>query len=195
MLPQMTTSCMKMRNKHYNFVFLGDEIFSVNGRSVAGLTHSEAIGIFKETKVGAIQVTLGRREASRKVASPPEADDAVQCWGNDWPLGFSQARISTKQENKREMCVKNIQKSCNQHLQMTRLPRVRTKILQAAMLQSLHLSISLWSQPSIPSNEEISRICPLPFHYFITVKYVGGFVWNNPVIYVLLYPLWLWCIV
>ena len=33
---------MKMRNKHYNFVFPGDEIFSVNGRSVAGLTHSEA---------------------------------------------------------------------------------------------------------------------------------------------------------
>ena len=70
---------MKMRNKHYNFVFVGDEIFSVNGRSVAGLTHSEAIGIFKETKVGAIQVTLGRRESCRKVSSPPEADDAVQC--------------------------------------------------------------------------------------------------------------------
>jgi len=43
----------------------GDEIFSVNGRSVAGLTHSEAIGMFKETKVGAIQVTLGRREAKK----------------------------------------------------------------------------------------------------------------------------------
>ena len=45
--------------------FSGDEIFSVNGRSVAGLTHSEAIGMFKETKVGAIQVTLGRREAKK----------------------------------------------------------------------------------------------------------------------------------
>jgi C-terminal processing protease CtpA/Prc len=43
----------------------GDEIFSVNGRAVAGLTHSEAIGMFKETKVGAVQVTLGRREAKR----------------------------------------------------------------------------------------------------------------------------------
>ena len=46
-------------------LFPGDEIFSVNGRSVAGLTHSEAIGMFKETKVGAIQVTLGRREAKK----------------------------------------------------------------------------------------------------------------------------------
>lgn len=45
----------------------GDEIFSVNGRSVAGLTHSEAIGIFKETKVGPIQVTIGRRETNKKV--------------------------------------------------------------------------------------------------------------------------------
>ena len=49
------------------FLFAGDEIFSVNGRSVAGLTHSEAIGIFKETKVGSIQVTLGRRETKHKV--------------------------------------------------------------------------------------------------------------------------------
>jgi len=40
----------------------GDEIFSVNGTSVAGLTHSQAIGMFKEVKVGKIMVTLGRRE-------------------------------------------------------------------------------------------------------------------------------------
>lgn len=40
----------------------------MNGRSVAGLTHSEAILMFKETKVGGIQVTLGRREA-KKTAS------------------------------------------------------------------------------------------------------------------------------
>ena len=50
-----------------NYFLAGDEIFSVNGRSVAGLTHSEAIGIFKETKVGPIQVTIGRRETNKKV--------------------------------------------------------------------------------------------------------------------------------
>ena len=60
-----------------NYLFAGDEIFSVNGRSVAGLTHSEAIGIFKETKVGAIQVTIGRRETNRRVV---QIDDDVQCW-------------------------------------------------------------------------------------------------------------------
>merc|ERR1712080_412408 len=54
----------------------GDEIFSVNGRSVAGLTHSEAIGMFKETKVGAIQVTLGRRETKDKVV---QIAGDVQC--------------------------------------------------------------------------------------------------------------------
>jgi hypothetical protein len=42
----------------------------VNGRAVAGLTHSEAIGMFKETKVGAVQVTLGRREARRPEPPP-----------------------------------------------------------------------------------------------------------------------------
>lgn len=53
----------------------GDEIFSVNGRSVAGLTHSEAIGIFKETKIGTIQVTIGRREGKKIV----QIDGDGQC--------------------------------------------------------------------------------------------------------------------
>ena len=63
-----------------NYFLAGDEIFSVNGRSVAGLTHSEAIGIFKETKVGAIQVTIGRREINKKVV---QIDDDVQGWACD----------------------------------------------------------------------------------------------------------------
>jgi len=53
----------------------GDEIFSVNGRSVAGLTHSEAIGIFKETKIGTIQVTIGRREGKKII----NIDEDSQC--------------------------------------------------------------------------------------------------------------------
>lgn len=49
-----------------NYLFVpGDEIFSVNGRSVAGLTHQEAIHIFKEIKIGTIQVTIGRREPKK----------------------------------------------------------------------------------------------------------------------------------
>ena len=51
-----------MNNKDMNSE---EEIFSVDGRSVAGLTHSEAIGIFKETKIGTIQVTIGRREGKK----------------------------------------------------------------------------------------------------------------------------------
>ena len=47
------------------FFFTGDEIFTVNGQSVGGLTHAQAIGMFKETKVGSIQVTLGRREVKK----------------------------------------------------------------------------------------------------------------------------------
>ena len=47
------------------FCLAGDEIFTVNGQSVAGLTHAQAIGMFKETKVGSIQVTLGRREPKK----------------------------------------------------------------------------------------------------------------------------------
>ena len=68
----MEASSHEFNEKIY---FSGDEIFSVNGRSVAGLTHSEAIGIFKETKVGPIHVTIGRREASKKVV---QIDEDVQ---------------------------------------------------------------------------------------------------------------------
>ena len=68
----MEASSHEFNEKIY---FPGDEIFSVNGRSVAGLTHSEAIGIFKETKVGPIHVTIGRREASKKVV---QIDEDVQ---------------------------------------------------------------------------------------------------------------------
>jgi hypothetical protein len=54
-------------NKHYPC--LGDEIFSVNGRSVAGLTHQEAIAIFKEVKLGPVHVALGRRDPQHTVLS------------------------------------------------------------------------------------------------------------------------------
>ena len=39
-----------------------DEIFSVDGRSMAGLTHSEEIGIFKEFKIGIMHATIDRKE-------------------------------------------------------------------------------------------------------------------------------------
>ena len=46
--------------------FLGDEIFSINGTSVSGLTHQEAISMFKEVKQGNIVVTIGRRVPAKK---------------------------------------------------------------------------------------------------------------------------------
>ena len=48
---------------HYiiNFYFIGDEIFSINGRAVQGMTHQEAISLFKEVKQGELLITIGRR--------------------------------------------------------------------------------------------------------------------------------------
>ena len=40
----------------------GDEIYSVNGVPVAGLTHSDAISMFKEVKQGEIVIVVGRRK-------------------------------------------------------------------------------------------------------------------------------------
>ena len=48
--------------------FAGDEIFSINGTSVSGLTHQEAIAMFKEVKQGQIVVTIGRRTPAKKKA-------------------------------------------------------------------------------------------------------------------------------
>ena len=57
------------------FGISGDEIFSVNGRSVSGLTHHEAISIFKDIKVGSVQVTMGRREVKKKQLVKMEAEN------------------------------------------------------------------------------------------------------------------------
>ncbi len=43
------------------FEFSGDEIFSINNVSVQGMTHQEAIGLFKEVKKGPVLVTIGWR--------------------------------------------------------------------------------------------------------------------------------------
>ena len=48
------------------FYLLGDEIFTINGTSVSGLTHQEAISMFKEVKQGQIVVTIGRRTPAKK---------------------------------------------------------------------------------------------------------------------------------
>ena len=66
-MPKNECLVWKIPEKYVFFTifFAGDEIFSVNGRSVAGLTHQEAIGIFKEIKVGSISVTIGRREQKK----------------------------------------------------------------------------------------------------------------------------------
>ena len=41
--------------------FPGDEIFSINSVPVQGMTHAEAISMFKEVKVGSIIIVVGRR--------------------------------------------------------------------------------------------------------------------------------------
>ena len=46
-------------------MFIGDEIFSINGRAVQGMTHQEAISLFKEVKHGELLITIGRRNSSQ----------------------------------------------------------------------------------------------------------------------------------
>ncbi|GAB0097232.1 PDZ domain-containing protein [Sergentomyia squamirostris] len=43
----------------------GDEILSVNGKSLQGLSHQEAIDVFKSIKMGDVVMLLGRRQPKR----------------------------------------------------------------------------------------------------------------------------------
>ncbi len=43
------------------YYFSGDEILSVNGHSTNGLSHSEAIAIFKSIKSGKVTIHVARR--------------------------------------------------------------------------------------------------------------------------------------
>ena len=44
----------------------GDEILSVNGMSVQGMSHGEAISIFKNIKTGPVTLLLTRRDSAQR---------------------------------------------------------------------------------------------------------------------------------
>ncbi|XP_054278483.1 uncharacterized protein LOC128996955 isoform X3 [Macrosteles quadrilineatus] len=53
----------------------GDEIIAVNGTTLQGLTHSEAIAVFKEIKSGTVMLHVGRRDQLHKRANKSKSCD------------------------------------------------------------------------------------------------------------------------
>ncbi|PNF35456.1 hypothetical protein B7P43_G04136 [Cryptotermes secundus] len=53
----------------------GDEILAVNGKSLQGLTHSEAITVFKDIKSGEVLLHVGRRDPQTRRASKSKSCD------------------------------------------------------------------------------------------------------------------------
>jgi C-terminal processing protease CtpA/Prc len=43
-------------------VFLGDEILSVNGLALHGMSHSDAIAVFKNIRTGKVSLHVARRQ-------------------------------------------------------------------------------------------------------------------------------------
>ena len=60
------------------FALSGDEIYSVNGVPVAGLTHSDAISMFKEVKQGEIVIVVGRRKKLGVVSNAKDNGENVK---------------------------------------------------------------------------------------------------------------------
>ena len=60
---------------HLFIVCIGDEIFSINGRAVQGMTHQEAISLFKEVKQGELVLTIGRRSSTSNINSSTNPND------------------------------------------------------------------------------------------------------------------------
>ena len=55
----------------------GDEILSVNGKAFQGLSHQEAINVFKAIKTGEVVILIGRRNNRRKLETPSPTDSGT----------------------------------------------------------------------------------------------------------------------
>ena len=56
---------LKIFQPNYGFFLsIGDEILSVNGHSTQGLSHSEAIAIFKGIRTGKVTIHVARRDGN-----------------------------------------------------------------------------------------------------------------------------------
>ncbi|KAK3909227.1 PDZ domain-containing protein 2 [Frankliniella fusca] len=55
----------------------GDEILAVNGTPLQGLTHSEAISVFKDIKIGSVLLHVGRRDQLHKRSSKSKSCDGL----------------------------------------------------------------------------------------------------------------------
>lgn len=64
----------------------GDEILVVNGKSLQGMKHDEAINVFKSIKSGDVVILIGRRapkirKAADSIDTAPAANAAADKWG------------------------------------------------------------------------------------------------------------------
>ncbi|XP_034240983.1 mucin-19-like [Thrips palmi] len=55
----------------------GDEILAVNGNPLQGLTHSQAISVFKDIKTGSVLLHVGRRDQLHKRSSKSKSCDGL----------------------------------------------------------------------------------------------------------------------
>ena len=49
---------------YIDFLFIGDEILAVNGLALQGMSHAEAISVFKNIRTGKVLLHVARRDAT-----------------------------------------------------------------------------------------------------------------------------------
>ena len=57
---------MCRQNTTLFFIFTGDEVLAVNGLALQGMSHSEAISVFKNIRSGRVVLHVARRDAATR---------------------------------------------------------------------------------------------------------------------------------
>ena len=84
----------------YSIVFLGDEILAVNGSILHGLSHGDAIAIFKSIRSGPVVLQIARRNVTTSLSS---SNISIKQSRHD----FQSERFKLSNQPLKENCVTN----------------------------------------------------------------------------------------
>ncbi|XP_018023529.1 uncharacterized protein LOC108679422 isoform X2 [Hyalella azteca] len=121
----------------------GDEVLTVNGKSLAGASHAEAIAAFKSIRQGEVHITIGRRMKRKTNPSPTTGEWTSQASPNQAPeqQGCNEAHTSSP--------IEEVKNEAGMRQRMNELRSGEAADVVAAMrVASLDIASSVFDQNS-----------------------------------------------